>query len=69
MRTCDPILDAERYISRKDPRPIVGVCPVCDRPVYGEDDRYYKDDAYEIDGWTIHEDCVFPFLNERGYKL
>lgn len=68
-RTADPVADAERFFSRTDPRPVIGVCPNCNKPIYGETEEYYKDDAYEIDGWTLHEDCVFPFLKMRGYKL
>lgn len=69
MLTDNPVRDAEEYANRKDPRPVIGICPYCNEAVYGENDGYYGDDAYMIDGWTVHEDCVLPFMKKRGYKL
>lgn len=67
--TSDPIRDAETYASREDTRPIIDRCPVCGEPVHGENDDYEKDDAYKIDGWVVHEDCVLKFLKKEGYKI
>ena len=59
----------EEYALRGDQRPVLGICPWCNKAVHGEDDLYEADEAYMIDGWTVHEDCVFPFLRKRGYKI
>lgn len=69
MRTSDPVRDAEEWVSRKDPRPVWGICPECGKPVYGECDGYYADDAYKIDGEVIHEDCLIKYLKRKGYKI
>ena len=65
----DPVTDAEEWASREDNRPVMGVCPVCGQNVCDENDFYGKDDAFEIDGEIIHEDCVMEFLKDRGYKV
>lgn len=66
----EPELDWEDYAaSREDNRPIIDTCPVCGEPVHDENEDWEKDDAYEIDGWVLHEDCVLKFLQQRGCKL
>lgn len=69
MFTNDPVKDAENWFGREDPRPILGNCPICGEPVYGEDDGWDADDAYELDGEVIHSDCVFKYLDKNGYKI
>lgn len=69
MFTDNPVVDAERWANREEPRPVLGECPECHEPVYGECDGYYADDAYEIDGEVIHEDCLIPYLKREGYKI
>lgn len=69
LRTANPIADAERWASREDTRPIIDTCPVCHEPIRGENENYEKDDAYEIDGWVLHSECVLKFLEKRGNKL
>lgn len=65
----DPERDAEDWASREDTRPVIDTCPVCHKLVRGESEDYEKDDAYEIDGWVLHADCVLKFLEKRGNKL
>ena len=69
MRTSDPVRDAEAWVSREDPRPVLGECPECGKAVYGECDGYYADDAYRIDREVIHEDCLIKYLKRKGYKV
>lgn len=65
----NPELDAEEYANRGNNRPILDTCPVCGEPVYGGNDEYNPDDAYEIDGSVVHDDCVIEYLNRNGYKI
>ena len=67
LRTADPVADAERHA--EDPRPLIDYCPVCKKGVYDEWRGYEKDDAYEMDEYVIHEECVIKYLNTHGYKL
>lgn len=64
----DPVKDAEDWVSREEERPALGTCPVCGEVVYGENGKWEKDDAFEIDGEIIHEDCVIEYLKLRGYR-
>lgn len=64
----DPERDAEDWINRSDGRPLLDICPVCDKPVYGGNDDYEADDAFELDENIIHSDCVITYLKENGYK-
>lgn len=68
-RTADPVADAERWAGREDPRPVLGNCPVCGEPVYGECDGWEKDDAYEFGGDVVHEDCLKRYLEQEGYRI
>lgn len=66
----EPELDWEDYCERnEDKRPIIDICPICNKPVRGEDDYYEKDEAYGIDGYVVHSDCVLEFLSKQGYEL
>ena len=69
FKSSDPELDAEAFANRGNDRPILDTCPVCGEPVYGGNDEYDPDDAYEIDGDIIHCDCAIEYLNRNGYKL
>lgn len=68
-RSTDPVRDAEEWASREDTRPVLGICPVCSEPVHEENNLYEKDDAYCIDGYYIHEDCIKAYLNREGYRI
>ena len=65
----EPERDFEDWANREDTRPIVGYCPVCDEPVYGENEGWDADDAYEFDGDVVHADCLIKYLDREGYKL
>lgn len=63
--TDEPVIDAEEYCSREDPRPIVGTCEQCGHPVYGRSENYDGDECIEIPGGLIHWDC----WNDYGKTL
>ena len=63
----EPTLDAEE--SAQDTRPILDVCPICGRDVHGGDEYYEPDDAYCFEGEYVHQECVFQYLKENGYKV
>lgn len=69
LRTADPVMDAERYANRKDPRPSLGECPVCGETVHDKCEGWLADDGYIIYGVAVHEDCLKEFLDNRGCKI
>ena len=69
FRSSNPERDAEEWVSRTDGRPVLDICPVCGEAVYGGNDDYEPDDAFELDENIIHSDCVITYLKENGYKV
>lgn len=43
-------------------------CDICGREIQYEDERYEQDDAYEIDGYTVCEDCIADYMRQHYYK-
>lgn len=42
------------------------LCDECGYEIYLEDDRYYGDTYYEIDGYDICDECILQFI--KKYK-
>lgn len=43
-------------------------CDICDKELYYEDDLHEQDEAYEIDGYTVCEDCLSGYMRQNYYK-
>lgn len=43
-------------------------CDICDKEFYYEDDLHEQDEAYEIDGYTVCEDCLSGYMRQNYYK-
>nr|WP_308743242.1 hypothetical protein [uncultured Anaerocolumna sp.] len=43
-------------------------CFVCCKPIYYEDELHDQDDAFEIDGNIICDDCVLQYVREHNFK-
>ena len=69
MFTDDPILDAERWFSREDPRPLLGHCAICNQEIRGENEDYDADDAYCFEGDYVCGDCLLKYLDKNGYHI
>lgn len=65
--TNDPVSDAERWASREDERPLLGKCEICGEEIHGGDGWYEPDDAYDIDGELICDDCLRKWAEK--YKI
>ena len=63
----EPELDAEE--SAEDTRPVLDVCPVCGRNVYGGDETHEPDEAFCIDDNYVHRECALTYLEENGYRV
>lgn len=68
LRTINPEGDAERWVSREDKRPLRGLCQICKKPVYGENESYYADDAYEFEDGIVCDACIYEYLKTRRVK-
>lgn len=41
-------------------------CDICDGEIYLEDDCYYGDIYYNIDGYDICEECILEYM--KAYR-
>jgi len=61
----DPVKDAEMYAYNLEiKRPLIGECIICGREIRGEDDEYYKDDAYWINDDLVCDDCLRDYAKK-----
>jgi hypothetical protein len=66
--TDNPERDAEEYISRKDPRPLIGHCVICNAPLHGSCDGWDCDDGYVIDGDIVCDDHLREYMKKYLIK-
>ena len=64
----DPVRDAEEYITRKDPRPLIGHCCECGCELRGSNNGWDADDGYIIDNEVICDDCLREHFKEERIK-
>lgn len=43
-------------------------CVCCGCELKYENDRHYQDDAFEINGEIVCEDCITDYVRENCYK-
>ena len=53
---------------QEERRPPHVKCDICGAQIYMENDLYEQDDAYEIDGLTICEECIGDYIKGNYYK-
>lgn len=59
----------EQHERRKEAlRPPCVKCDICGDEIHVENNLYEQDDAYEIDGYTICEDCIIDYMKNNHYK-
>ena len=59
----------ERHERRQEERRPPSVkCDICGSEIHMENDLYEQEDAYEIDGYTICEDCIMDYVKSNHYK-
>lgn len=62
-RTSDPVMDAENEQETK--RQAYASCGRCGVDLYEEDETYYDDTSYFIDGMHICECCIGEYLQSK----
>lgn len=68
FRTDNPVLDAERWASREDPRPLLGRCEICGCEIRGGTAEYDPDDAYEFDNEYVCSDHLEEYFKDNKLK-
>lgn len=48
-----------------DDRPEIAVCEQCGEPIRGESTGYLADDWGEVDGVSLHRDCVLAYFDSH----
>jgi hypothetical protein len=59
---------SEEYITRKDPRPLIGHCCECGCELRGSSNGWDADDGYIIDNEVICDDCLREHFREMRIK-
>lgn len=65
----DPVLDAERWFSRDNNRPVMCQCEECGCDIHREDDYFEADDAFLFDsGEVVCFNCLYDYCN-KNFRL
>lgn len=64
---CRAALDHGERCDCKQRKPVT-YCFTCARPMYPEDPTHNQDEAYEIDGHILCDDCVDKYVRDNCKK-
>lgn len=58
----------EWLIPDEDTRPVIAICAQCGEAIFGSDKTHWGDTYYEVDGVSLHDECVMDYLNDHCLK-
>lgn len=57
-----PLYDVE---TEEEEREVFCDCDICGEPILASDDRYEGDEYVEIDGYLMHDECVWEWVKKN----